>query len=60
MTLIEGITAVMLTEVMPNKKGNLEKRVLESEEPKQSPDILSPMGKRKWHKKGPGRLVIKS
>ena len=42
--LIEGITAVMLTEVMPNKNGTLEKGVLESEEPNQSPDILSPMG----------------
>ena len=42
--LIEGITAVMLTEVMPDKSGTLEKEVLESGEPNQSPDILSPMG----------------
>ena len=36
-TLIENITAVMLTEVSPNKNGTLEKGVLESEEPNQSP-----------------------
>ena len=41
--LIEGITAVRMTEVMPIKYGTLEKGVLESEEPNQSPDILSPM-----------------
>ena len=35
--LIEGITTVMLTEVSPNKNGTLEKGVLESEEPNQSP-----------------------
>ena len=34
---IERITAVMLTEVLPNKNGTLEKGVLESEEPNQSP-----------------------
>ena len=42
--LIEGITVVMLTEVMPDKSTTLEKEVLESEEPNQSPGILSPMG----------------
>ena len=35
--LIESLTAVMLTEVSPNKDGTLERGVLESEEPNQSP-----------------------
>ena len=40
--LIEGITTVMLTDVMPNENGALEKEVLEVN---QSSDILkSPMG----------------
>ena len=34
--LIESITAVMLTEVLPSKNGTLEKGALESEEPNQS------------------------
>ena len=38
--LIEGITAVTLTDIMPNKNGALEKEVLESKEVNQSPDIL--------------------
>ena len=43
--LIEGITAVMLTDVMPNENGVLEKEVLKSGTVNQSPDILkSPMG----------------
>ena len=42
--LIEGITTVTLTEVTSDKSGTSEKEVLESEEPNQSPDILSPMG----------------
>ena len=43
--LIEGITAVMLTEVMPDKNSALEKEVLESGEVNQSPDVLrSQMG----------------
>ena len=36
-SLIESIVAVMLTEVLPSKNGTLEKGVLESEEPNQSP-----------------------
>ena len=35
--LFEGITAVMLTEVSPNKNGTLKRGVLESKEPNQSP-----------------------
>ena len=35
--LIESIATVMLTEVLPSKNGTLEKGVLESEEPNQSP-----------------------
>ena len=35
--LIESITTVMLTEVLPSKNGTLEKGELESEEPNQSP-----------------------
>ena len=43
--LIEGITAVTLTDVMPNENGALEKEELESGEVNQSPNILkSPMG----------------
>ena len=42
--LNEGRTAVTLTEVMPNKNGSLGKGVLDSKEPNQSPNILSPMG----------------
>ena len=43
--LIEGITAVMLIDVMPNENGALKKEVLESGEVNQSPDILkSQMG----------------
>ena len=38
--LIEGITAVTLTDIMPNENGALEKEVLESGEVNQSPDIL--------------------
>ena len=42
--LIEGITAVTLTEVMPDKSSALEKEVLGSGEVNQSPDVLkSPM-----------------
>ena len=36
-SLIESITAVTLTEVLSSKNGTLEKGVLESEEPNQSP-----------------------
>ena len=43
--LIEAITAVMLTDVMPNENDTLEKEVLISGEDSQSPDNLkSPMG----------------
>ena len=38
--LIEGITAVMLTDVIPKENGALQKEVLESGEVNQSPDIL--------------------
>ena len=43
--LNEGITAVMMTEAMPDKNSALEKEVLESAEVNQSPDVLKlPMG----------------
>ena len=42
--MIEGIATVKLTEVIPDKSGTLEKEVLESGEPNQSPDILSTVG----------------
>ena len=43
--LNEGITAVTMTEAMPDKNSVLEKEVLESGEINQSPDILKlPMG----------------
>ena len=43
--LIEGITTVMLTNIMPNENRALEKEVLKSGEVSQSPDILKlPMG----------------
>ena len=38
--LIEGIATVMLTDVMSNENGALEKDILESGEVNQSPDIL--------------------
>ena len=43
--LVEGITAVMLTDITPNENDTLEKGVLISGEDSQSPDNLkSPMG----------------